>query len=480
MSKRSAPSVSPSSATTFHWEPQPKAQAVINELLATFLDKCPKAAELAKRLKHDTGTRLGDWVDYIQAPRSAALRKKLTDVGFTRKPIPGAPDAFIHEGAMFPLIVLDSADVTRVAIKVDSVVDFLAAWHITDEHHVEGEPLAQMRRAPAFRADDAELWVVERHGYRGFAVPKDDPDKAIFVLRHLEAFRRRTRDWDEDDLGFDHLNSLVDAAIDDIGVDYACDLFFTAEREYWQRRNRAAQVQKARQDKLGLGWANHDHHTYRSSRQCFSRLIALLEKLGFHCRERFYAGQEAGWGAQVLEQSIANITIFADVDLTPEEIQGDFSHIGLQPRSELGTVGLWCGLHGEAVLQAGMHHLECQFDHDSLVDQLEAAHIKTMDPFTDFPFLKQAFTEGERWPVVDKRIQRLVDTNLITAAQAHWFRMQGGAIGSHLENLERNDGYKGFNQHGVSKIIAKTDPRKQEAKKEEPKQELKPGQLIGA
>ena len=36
----------------------------------------------------------------------------------------------------------------------------------------------------------------------------------------------------------------------------------------------------------------------------------------------------------------------------------------------------------------------------------------------------------------------------------------GIAIGSHLENLERNDGYKGFNQQGVSEIITNTDPRK--------------------
>ena len=48
----------------------------------------------------------------------------------------------------------------------------------------------------------------------------------------------------------------------------------------------------------------------------------------------------------------------------------------------------------------------------------------------------------------------------LSKAQAHFFRMQGGAIGSHLENLERNDGYKGFNQKGVSDIIARTDPRK--------------------
>ena len=38
-----------------------------------------------------------------------------------------------------------------------------------------------------------------------------------------------------------------------------------------------------------------------------------------------------------------------------------------------------------------------------------------------------------------------------------------GAIGSHLENLQRKGGFKAFNQHAVSIIIAETDPRKQSA-----------------
>ena len=449
-------------AKKFNWQPQPQAAALLHEIVDDFLKRCPAAANLARHMRSDAGTRFFDWIDFIQAPRSSGdLRARLQKVGFTRKPVPGEPDCFVHEGAIFPTVVLDPSADTCVGIKVDSVVDFLAACHITDEHEIFGDPLAAMRKARVFEGDKAELWVIERHGYRGFAVPRIDPDLAVLILRHQEAFRRRTRDWDDDELGFDHVHYLVDAAVKDIGKDYACDLFFAAEREYWQRRNRAAQVQKARQDRLGLGWANHDHHTYRSSRQCFKRLIALFEKIGFKCRERFYAGAEAGWGAQVLEQAVTGITIFADVDLSDEEIKGDFAHDGLAPRKELGTVGLWCGLHGEAALQAGMHHLECQFDFNSLKDQLEAASIRTMDPFTNFPFLTQAFTEGERWPVQDRRIQRLVEQGYITAAQAHWFRMQGGAIGSHLENLERNDGFKGFNQHGVSQIIAKTDPRKQ-------------------
>jgi hypothetical protein len=254
---------------------------------------------------------------------------------------------------------------------------------------------------------------------------------------------------------------LIDAAIADLGVDWTCDLFFNAERDYWQRRNRAGQTQKARQDKLGLGWANHDHHTYRSSRTGYRHLIALQEKLGFRGRERFYAGLEAGWGAQVMEQPVTGITTFNDVDMSPEELMGDFAHEPMGDRDRLGTVGLWCGLHGEAVLQAGMHHLECQFDWHALKDQLlHEADVKTMDPFTTFPYLRQAFTEGERWPVKEERIRILLQKNLITPQQAETFQRQG-AIGSHLENLERNDGFKGFNQTGVSDIISRTDPRKQ-------------------
>jgi hypothetical protein len=139
----------------------------------------------------------------------------------------------------------------------------------------------------------------------------------------------------------------------------------------------------------------------------------------------------------------------------------DFSHNPLPERKELGTVGLWCALHGESFLQAGMHHLECQFDFDSLKQQMESeGGIKVMKPFTDFPYLRQAFTEGERWQVDPARIERLLTNGQLTAEQAQKFREQG-AIGSHLENLERNEGFKGFNQKGVSEIISRVDPRKQ-------------------
>lgn len=450
----------------FHWEEQPAAQKLLDELVAGFLSRCPDAAALAARMKSDTGTRFPDWIDHLEAPASDSLRARLKEVGFSHRPQPGQPDTFVHEGAMFPAVVLAPGAMTRVAIKVDSVADFLAAWRL--DHPIEGDPGSQYRRARAFTGQNAELWVAERHGYRGFEIKPGDPVKLVQAARHLEALRRRRRDFgigpDADRKGFDHANALVDAAIRDLGRDWTCDLFFQAERDFWQRRNRAARVQKARQDALGLGWANHDHHTYRSARHTFAWLIAFLEKLGFHCRERFYAGHEADWGAQVIEQPVTGITIFADVDMTPQELMGDFAHKGFsETMPRLGTVGMWCFLHGEAFLQAGMHHLECQFDWHALKEQLEKeAAIRTMDPFTTFPFLRQAFTEGERWPVAEARIAAAQQAGHITDAQAAQFRA-GGALGSHLENLERNNGYKGFNQQGVSQIISKTDPRKMAA-----------------
>ena len=105
-----------------------------------------------------------------------------------------------------------------------------------------------------------------------------------------------------------------------------------------------------------------------------------------------------------------------------------------------------------------MHHLECTFDFNALENQLEAENIRMMKPFSNYSYLKQAFTEGERWQVDPARIQRLLDQGAISLDQANQFQKEG-AIGSHLENLERNDGFKGFNQTGVNEIIRATDPR---------------------
>ena len=65
---------------------------------------------------------------------------------------------------------------------------------------------------------------------------------------------------------------------------------------------------------------------------------------------------------------------------------------------------------------------------------------------------------GERWPVSRARADQALARGCIEPDQHQKF-LRDGTIGSHLENLERREGYKGFNQQAVSAIIAATDPR---------------------
>jgi len=443
----------------YQWSPQPAAAELIQQQFLAIVQSSPAIASLARRMRDETGTRLPDWIDHLALPATEELAARLADCGFVCQAL-GERTLYSQPRGLFPTVILDGSRQRRLALKVESVAEFAAAWPGGAALSIDGAPHAARRRARVCVEGDTELWVLERHGYAGFDLPELSAAQVEALKRHEQAFQERWREFADPAEGFVHATTLIERAAADLGSDRTCDLFFAAERAYWQARNQAARVQYARQQALGLGWGNHDHHTYRSSREHFVRLIGVLELLGFQCRERFFAGREAGWGAQVLEQPEAGIVIFADVDLDAEEVAGDFAHHPLPPRNKLGTVGLWCRLHGEAFLQAGMHHLECRFDYEQARAQLKAAGIESMPPFTDFPYLKQAFTRGEMWPVDPARLAAAEAEGAITAAETEKFRTQG-ALGSHLEILQRDEGYKGFNQTGVSDIIRRTDPRKQ-------------------
>ncbi len=78
-----------------------------------------------------------------------------------------------------------------------------------------------------------------------------------------------------------------------------------------------------------------------------------------------------------------------------------------------------------------------------------------LNPGTGFPQYRI-----QRWPVRRERAERLLSAGQISREQFDRF-MREGALGSHLENLQRHGGFKGFNQKSVSAVIAATDPRRQ-------------------
>ncbi len=433
----------------YNWQPQPAAAAWVSARVEEFVADNPAAAEFRRLLREETGTRLVDWVDHlelrdVQGIEAAGYERN--DDGWYR-----------HPRALLPPVV--QRDHERLLLRVDSVRDFATANAHRFACDLGGEPLDLWRMAIVRNSAARAFGVVERHGCRTSRKGVERlPHDKLRTEMIRERLHTRRRVFPDCDLAFRETRELLTSMIEAIGTDVTCDLFFEAERAYWQARNRAGRVQSMRQQALGLGWGNHDHHTYRSSRTAFHHLIALLELLGFQCRERFYAGADAGWGAQVLEQPACGVVIFADVDLSPDEITGDIAHEPLPARDAVGTIGLWCHLHGEAIFEAGMHHLECQFDFDGARRQLEQFGIRCMAPFTDFPFLRQCFTEGEIWNVDASRIAAAVERGWITSEQGARFA-EFGVVGSHMEVLERNDGYRGFNQTGINDIIRKTDPR---------------------
>ncbi len=445
----------------FDWPVCDRAEELLQLRLAGFLRRNGFARELARRMRDETGTLLLDWVDHLVLP--ASDEEALREAGFVEDPRAetGTGLALRHPAAMLPHVLLaqpDAGSATTVAIRAESVEDFQAAHALSGEP--QGEPHSRFRRMVVSEEDGARLEVVERRGYRGFVPARLGPGQVASFLQAREAWRNRRRRFESSSEGYRATQALLLQVVMLVGRDLACHVVFEGERAYWQSRNRAAQVQKQRQDQLGLGWANHDHHTFRSSRKHFLDLVRVMETLGFERRERFYAGAQAGWGAQILEQPTEGIVVFADVDLMPEETALDFSLEPLGPALGLGTVGLWVGLHGESFLEAGMHHLEARFDFALVRQQLGALRIGTMPPFSDFEFLKQAFTEGECWPVRPERAERLFRVGLITREQFQRF-VTKGAVGSHLETLQRRGGFNGFNQDSVSAIIAATDPRRQ-------------------
>ncbi|MFI5457765.1 MAG: hypothetical protein ACHRXM_20170 [Isosphaerales bacterium] len=461
----------------FDWKRWPDTEAFLDEAVATALEGNAFAADLADRMQRETGTWFKVWIDHLVIQGDTSLRDRLEALGYERQSTSygvGVP-VFAHSGGIFPRIALVPVDastnggtvftVREVAIKVERAAAFSRAHDLGLE--ILGYSVGPYR-VGRIQGNRTTLAVVERRAYLGFEPFPGDlarlgrmrPHAARDALAARDLWEARRRRFDDDGEGFDATEMTLDRVIELAGsVDLACHLVFEVEREYWQSRNTAARVQKARQDRLGLGWANHDHHTFRCSRRFFPRVIGMLTRLGFELRERFHAGAHAGWGAQVLEHPVTGIVIFADLDLAPDEATEDFAHLTLPDLPRPGTVGLWVALHGESILEGGLHHLEAQFDFDALRDGLKAeAGIETMPPFSNFPFLRQAFTAGERWPVDRRRADRALQLGWITALERDKF-LRDGTIGSHLENLERREGFKGFNQQAVSTIIVATDPR---------------------
>lgn len=430
------------------WTVQPAAEAALGRWLADATAANPAAAAYAARLHAVAGVRLRDVVDHLTFTGDAR-RREAESAGWHA----AEPGVWRNPAGLFPPLVAGHAN--AVWLRVESADAFVAAN--APGAAIDGAQHAPLRFVLAFPGAVA-FGAVERNGHPGFAAMPHDAAEIRNARVHHNAFRARRRQFDTVALGLAHTEALVDTAVADLGSHRACDLWLKAEREYWLGRCPAGRVQAARQDAAGIGWANIDHHTYDGSRAHFRHTVRLLEKLGYEVRELLYAGELAGWGSQVLEQPVIGSTIFADVDLSPEELAIDFAHEPLPDLPRHRRAGLLSALLGESILEAGLNHVAALYDQRTLRAQLHGHGLTMMAPFTDWPHLYQELTHGD-WAAVDPaRVDALAAAGHIGADEAERLRLDGSIV-THLENIERNDGFKGFNRDGIDSVLRKLDPR---------------------
>jgi len=453
-----SPDANPDDPNRFLWNRYPEAWNFLNTTLESMSGSNQGIRRLSEELERKAGTRLLDILDHLVLNDTAGLERDLDEMGFERDN-ETVPSVYCHPGARLPRIVVTagSAGEQGAAVSVESIDAFLEINGL--DLPIYGSPSSGFRTCKISSSGGTSLWAVEKRFFNLTAPVDTDPGYEELSDTTLHTWRTRPRNFEDDESALVYALSLSREQIRRAGSDLASYLFTFAEREYWQSRNLAARLQKKNLDSVGVGWSNHDHHTYRSSRDNFPALISFFEGLGFIARERFFAGAEAGWGAQVMENPVTGVVLFLDVDLSPEEMQIDFLKEPLPKKDSYGTIGLWCALHGDSFNRSGLHHLAAGSDFDRVTGNLEVLGVQSMQPFSSFHYLKQSFTRGEMWKVDRVRLDRLVEQKVITRGAATEFAGKG-VIGSHLEIIERNDGYKGFSQKEVSGIIKQTDPRR--------------------
>lgn len=429
------------------WQIHSEAEGFYLGQIAAALTQCPAAQTFADTLHRLCAIRIGDIVQHV-AFAGEALTADLGRYGWLR----GDDGVFRHPGSRLPNFVQNSDFGIDISLRCESVRTFLTlnsteplASRLADPNPASGQAFT----APGvvFRAVDMDRPVGD--------LTQPDHDA---VLTHQEAFRSRRRCPPSLSDGFAELAEIVGAARRDLGQTAACAAFLASEREFWMSRCETGRLVKSWQDAAGVGWCNIDHYTYDVSRRWFAETIAVFESLGFVRREVFYAGAHAGWGSQILEQPDLGAVIFADLDLTPEELDMDLASAALEPLPVHRRAGLWCGIHGESLFDGGLNHVAGLYDQAKLRRLLSDAGVEMMPPFSDFPHLYQELTYGNRWPVSVHRILELVRGGHISQAESEDF-LRNGVIATHFENVERNGGFKGFNQPGIDDVLRVLDPR---------------------
>lgn len=442
------------------WNRFPREEAYFQSQIDEMLTQNSFLARTANRLSAYAATRLLDIADAICLPGNTQIP---TDLAFSQHSETDNYAIYQVPGSCLPrLLIGDYGGHSHgILLKVEQIAYFQAAHQCPAK--IVGLPFGEFRRSLINVDNEVAVFVCEKRIADQFEPYEGDVNRfADYHLAWEEWLTRPRRTMDF--TSYHEMSQLMEETckrarkiVTLVGTKLAGDVVMNAERVYWQARNDVGKSLKQILDYVGIGWVNHDHHTFRCSRANFTETIRILELLGFTQRETYYAGEKSGWGAQLMNHP-SGLTLFVDVDLTPDELADDLTRISQEPLTRPGTVDMWCRLHGESLFDAGLHHIANRHDILGIQRKMQETNQEKVLPLSDFPHLRQAYSVGQRWPVVPGRLQSLIKDGYLSDEKANVFT-RVGAIGSHLEVIERNEGFKGFSPHRYDNLEAMIDLR---------------------
>ena len=327
-----------------------EAQAFIRTTVNRAIQMAPEADALMQSLLGSCAVSVLNMIDHLALPTNAAVARlgwKYMD-GVWR-----APNALLPD-------IIDSPS-TRIGLRVEAIEEFLAA--VRSNARIEGSTYGPYRMATFIVRDEVSFSAVERHG----CLDHEPPPLGARTIRkariHQQIFRTRRRQFQNVERGLSYTLRLAQAAAADLGPEWAGALFARAEREYWQTRSALAASQQQRQREAGVGWCTTANLTYASSREHLPMLVQILEALGYHRRpDLVWVDDAVDWAVLPLDPPPGAPPILVNFDLAPHETVKDILRGPVSPLTWHGRPGIWCALHGESILDAGLHGLSAYYD----------------------------------------------------------------------------------------------------------------------
>src|ERR1041384_989613 len=86
----------------FQWKRQPQTEEFVREVLDELLAHNEYAMGLAKRMSHETGTRLYDWISYLWFAASDPRLKRIEELGYVLVKHENMVRAYENPHGIFP------------------------------------------------------------------------------------------------------------------------------------------------------------------------------------------------------------------------------------------------------------------------------------------------------------------------------------------------------------------------------------------